>query len=127
MPKAVPERGNPAIPTALALVLPGLGHVVLGRRGAGLTFLASIGGMFVTGLALGGQFFPVGGAPPLAMAAGLAEMGIGLPRFAAAALGFGAGDPSGIGYEYGNGFLIAAGLLNLLAALQAWDVANGDE
>jgi hypothetical protein len=30
-----------------------------------------------------------------------------------------------ITYEYGNAFVIVAGLLNMLVVLDAWDVAEG--
>jgi len=43
----------------------------------------------------------------------------------ASALGFGAGDVRAVTYEYGNAFLIVAGLLNLLVVIDAYDVALG--
>ncbi len=118
------ESPNRVVPAALSLVLPGLGHAFLGRARTGLVFLASIGLLFATGLAMDGEFFPVRGAAPLTLLAGLAEMGMGLPYFLARALGFGAGNPAAPTYEYGYAFLISAGLLNLLVALHASDLAD---
>ena len=40
-------------------------------------------------------------------------------------LGFGRGDVRAVSYEYGNTFLIVAGLLNLLVVIDAYDVAVG--
>ena len=51
--------------------------------------------------------------------------GIGLPYFIASALSFGAGDVRAVTYEYGNAFLIVAGLLNLLVVIDAYDIARG--
>jgi hypothetical protein len=34
-------------------------------------------------------------------------------------------EPSAPTYEYGNAFLIVAGLLNLLVVTDAWDIALG--
>ena len=36
-----------------------------------------------------------------------------------------AGDVRAVTYEYGNAFLIVAGLLNLLVVIDAYDVAMG--
>ena len=55
----------------------------------------------------------------------LADLGIGMPYLAAAALGLGDGRVVAPTYEYGNTFLIAAGLLNLLVVLDAGDIARG--
>ena len=119
------STGNPVIPAALSLVLPGLGHMVLGRVPTGLVFFFSIGLLFASGLAMDGEFFPVREAAPLTLLAGLAEMGIGLPYVVANAAGFGEGSPAAPAYEYGYAFLISAGLLNLLVVLDAWDIAHG--
>jgi hypothetical protein len=50
---------------------------------------------------------------------------MGVPYFIASALSFGAGDVRAVTYEYGNAFLIVAGLLNLLVVIDAFDVARG--
>jgi hypothetical protein len=39
--------------------------------------------------------------------------------------GYGAGDVRAVTYEYGNAFLIVAGLLNLLVVIDAYDIAMG--
>ena len=43
----------------------------------------------------------------------------------ACAVGAGAGRVVAITYEYGNTFLIVAGLLNMLVVLDAFDIAKG--
>ncbi len=48
-----------------------------------------------------------------------------LTYFVASALGYGAGEVRAVTYEYGNAFLIVAGLLNLLVVIDAYDVALG--
>ena len=48
-----------------------------------------------------------------------------LPYFVAKAVGVGAGRVVAITYEYGNTFVIAAGLLNMLVVLDAFDIAKG--
>ena len=106
-------------------VVPGAGHLWLGRRQKGLTFLIALPVMFAIGLALQGRLFPFQLADLLVCLEAIAEMGIGLPNFAASTLGFGAGEVRAVTYEYGNAFLIVAGLLNLLVVIDAYDIARG--
>jgi TM2 domain-containing membrane protein YozV len=105
--------------------IPGAGHLWLGRWSKGLVFLIALPTMFALGLALQGRLFPFDLSEPLAGLAALADLGIGLIYFAAGALGYGAGQVRTVTYEYGNAFLIVAGLLNLLVAIDACDIAMG--
>jgi len=57
--------------------------------------------------------------------AALADLGIGALYFVAWGLGLGAGNVVAPSYEYGNTFLIVAGLLNVLVALDTYDIAVG--
>ena len=108
-----------------AWAIPGAGHLWLGRRNKGLVFLVALPLMFAIGLALRGRIFPFDLADPLVALAALADFGIGLSYFVAAALGYGTGDVRAVTYEYGNAFLIVAGLLNVLVVIDAYDVALG--
>ena len=40
-------------------------------------------------------------------------------------MGYGAGNVIAVTYEYGNTFLIVAGLLNMLVVIDAFDIAMG--
>jgi hypothetical protein len=109
---------------AAALAVPGAGHLWLGRR-KGVVFLVILPAMFAFGLLLQGRIFPVLLTDPLVGLAALADMGIGLPYVIARALGYGAGNVIAVTYEYGNTFLIVAGLLNTLVVIDAFDIAMG--
>ena len=119
------EASNPLLFCGLGLLLPGAGHMALGRRGTGAVFLVSIGLLFVFGIQMEGELFPFEATAPLTLLAGLAEMGAGGLYVAARMLGLGAGNPEAPAYEYGYAFLIVAGLLNMLVVLDAWDIATG--
>ena len=108
-----------------AWIVPGAGHLWLGRRRAGLAFLLSIVGMFVIGVAVDGRLFPFDFTEPLVGLAAGADVGVGIPYFVAVFLGLGGGQVRAVTYEYGNAFIIAAGLLNLLVVVDAYDVAVG--
>jgi hypothetical protein len=122
------ERAQPVSPVlaaALAWLIPGVGHLVLGKRQKGVIFLLAIPAMFVLGLALDGRMFPFDFSQPLAGLAAIAARGVGLPALVAGWLGWGQGVVTAASYEYGNTFVIVSGLLNMLVALDAFDVASG--
>ena len=106
-------------------VIPGAGHVWQGRRVKGLIFLVALPLMFAIGLGIEGRLFPFDFSEPLVGLAALADVGIGLPYFLANGMGFGAGQVRAVTYEYGNAFLIVAGLLNMLVVIDAYDIALG--
>jgi uncharacterized protein DUF6677 len=110
---------------AAAWFLPGAGHLWLGRRQKGIVFLVTLTLMFAFGLWLEGRLFPFEVSQPLVALAAIADIGIGLPYFVAKAFGVGGGRVVAITYEYGNTFVIAAGLLNMLVVLDVFDIAKG--
>ena len=119
------QGANPVLVALAAWIIPGAGHLWSGQRGKGLVFLAALPLMFAIGLALDGRLFPFELHQPLVALAALADVGIGAPYLIAKALGLGGGDVVAVTYEYGNTFVIVAGLLNLLVVCDAWDVASG--
>jgi TM2 domain-containing membrane protein YozV len=105
--------------------IPGAGHLWLGRRGKGLIFMLALPLMFAIGLMIRGRLFPFELSDPLVGLSAIADLGIGAIYFLAGALGYGGGDVRAVTYEYGNAFLIVAGLLNMLVVIDAYDVAMG--
>lgn len=110
---------------ATAWAIPGAGHVWLGQRAKGIMFLAVLTLMFVVGLLAQGRIAPMDFSEPLVGLAALADLGIGAPYFVAKLFSWGGGDVRAVSYEYGNAFLIVAGLLNLLVVLDVYDIALG--
>lgn len=128
MPAATAEGTQSAGLVLLCLAswaIPGAGHLWLGRRTKGVIFLVALPLMFAIGLATGGRLFPFTSAEPLVGLAALADLGVGVTYFIASALGYGEGAVRAVTYEYGNAFLIVAGLLNLLVIIDAYDIAMG--
>jgi hypothetical protein len=108
-----------------AWAIPGAGHLWQGRRLKGLVFLIALPLMFAIGLAIHGRLFPFDMSEPLVGLAAVADLGIGLPYFIANSLNLGGGQVREVTYEYGNAFIIVAGLLNLLVVIDAYDIAVG--
>lgn len=116
---------NPPLLSIAAWLVPGAGHLLQRRLPKGIVFLVAIPAMFAVGLWLNGRLFPVEISQPLVALAAIASVGNGLPYFIAKLMGLGQGVVTAASYEYGNTFLIVAGLLNMLVALDAYDIALG--
>jgi len=124
-PRAAAEPGVIALLVLLAWLIPGSAHLWQGRRQKGLVFLIALPLMFLIGLWLHGRLFPLEMSEPLVFLGAIADRGIGAPYFVARFLDAGAGMVTSPSYEYGNTFLMTAGLLNFLVVLDAFDIAMG--
>lgn len=128
---AGPTQGESAAgaPTYLAALLawliPGAGHLYLGKKLRALVFCLLVLISAAIGVSLDGKLYrPISNQPLSVLGTGGA-MGMGIPYFV---LRWGMdyeGDPVSAGYEYGTAFLLTAGLMNLLLVLDAWDIARG--
>lgn len=119
------ESGAITLVCLVAWAVPGAGHLWLGRRQKGLVFLAALLVLFALGLWLQGRIFPLELSEPLVALAAVANFGLGVPWLLARMLELGGGTVTATTYEYGNCFLIVAGLLNFLVMLDAYDIAVG--
>ncbi len=108
-----------------AWAVPGAGHWWLGRRRTAAILAVTLLLMFATGLAVQGRLFPVLLSDPLVALWALADAGLGAIYVLARMLGLGAGNIRAVTYEYGNAFLVAAGLLNVLVVIDAFDIGMG--
>ena len=122
---ATAEPGTLVLLCLAAWAVPGAAHVWLGRRQKGFVFLLALPTMFLIGLLLHGRIFPLELSEPLVALAAVADLGLGLPWILARMIGAGAGTVTASTYEYGNCFLIVAGLLNFLVTLDAFDIGMG--
>jgi hypothetical protein len=97
-----------------ALLLPGLGHAVLGERRRAGGFFCVVTMAFAAGIGLGGRLpWPRADAPTTLV--GTAATASNVLLFSLTRLaGRGSGDPGSSTYEFGNGFLLTAGTMNLL-------------
>jgi hypothetical protein len=118
---------------AAAWFFPGLGHLLLKRFGRAALMGGAILGCFILGLAMGGHMFDLstgqGSSQLLQVPPMIANIGTGALYIVSWLAGYGfADDPANAAratYEYGNTFLLIAGLLNYLAMLDAFDIAAG--
>lgn len=110
-------------------LIPGAGHFLLGRRGRGAIVFATVLAAFVIGMLLRGPLFHFTAAGDLLsrliQAGGfIGDMAAGLPYFLAVWLGYAPPDIAGHDPDYGSKFLVAAGLLNILGIVDAYEIAT---
>jgi hypothetical protein len=108
-----------------AWLVPGLGHLMLGRKWRALILFASIGVMFVLGLAMQGQFFSTSSGSYLQTLGYYGELCVGLAMPGARFFGYSGGDTFFVSSDFGTAYLVAAGMLNVLAVLDCYDIAMG--
>lgn len=109
----------------LAWLVPGLGHLLLGRRLRAAVFAAVIFVAFVVGIALQGELVLPRPGDPLSYLAAIATLGNGVLFILAEAAGLGHGVVTAPSWEFGNTFLLTAGMMNLLLVLDIHDIAVG--
>jgi hypothetical protein len=120
-----PDRGRLVRVCVAAWLIPGCGHLLLGRKGRALILFASILSMFLLGLAMQGQFFTMQAGAYLRTLGFFGEMCVGVAMPAAMFLGYSGGNGFFPSSDYGTAFLVAAGMLNALTVFDAYDIALG--
>ena len=108
-----------------AWLVPGCGHLMLGRLRRGVIFFLVVLTAIVVGCLLEGNLYRVLPNQPLTILATLGSMGMGTPYFILRFIFGYQGNIVAAGYEYGSAFLLTAGLMNLLLILDAWDIVRG--
>lgn len=110
-----------------AWAVPGSGHLILRKPRRAAVVFGVVLFSFLFGCWLRGHLYVVVPEQPLSRLATLSSMGAGAPYFVARYLVEYSGDILSSTFEYGKAFMLTAGLLNLLAVLDAWDIASGSK
>ena len=130
------EPKQPAAPfgvwapaVGLAWLIPGGGHLLLKRTGRGVLLMLAITGMFLCGLMMRGAMFqPQSGdiLTTLINTGGfIGDVASGILYLLSSWLGYAQPDVAGHVHDYGTKFLVTAGLLNILAMVDAFEIASG--
>jgi len=106
-------------------LVPGLGHVLMKMWGRAAACFLTVGILVILGTAMRGNVFSSSGSDAFDSLGYLADLGTGTFYFVARSLETKGPDVSHAGGDYGTRFLAAAGVLNLLAALHAYEAARG--
>ena len=118
---------------AIAWLIPGVGHLLLGRWGRAALMGGSVWLCFFLGLAMGGHMFDLstgqGSSQLLQIPPMIANLGSGILYIVSWLRDYGFADnpqqAARVTYEYGTTFLLIAGLMNYLTMNDAFDIAVG--
>jgi hypothetical protein len=133
------QQENPAQPAAAdvrrerrawaigiaAWLLPGLGHALQRMWARAVVVFLTVGLLVVAGASLRGNVFSSSSGDVFDTLGYVADLGAGSFYMVARALERDGADVSHSGGDYGTRFLATAGVLNLLAALHAYEAARG--
>jgi hypothetical protein len=114
---------------ALGWLIPGGGHLLLKRRVRGGLILGAVALTFLFGIMLRGIMFEpkTGDLLTTIIYCGgfLGDLSSGIFYLLASWLGYAQPDLAGHMHDYGTKFLVTAGLLNILAMVDAYEIAAG--
>jgi len=124
----VPVKRSAVSPELVLLagwLVPGLGHVLVRKPVRALLLFVSIVAMFAIGLSMHGKVYSPATGDPLDLLGFVGDAGaIGL-WVVAKLSDMGATMLSTAFSDYGSKFIVVAGLLNVMAAVDAQSLANG--
>jgi Family of unknown function (DUF6677) len=126
------ERSSSQPLTAIAVVapavgwlIPGAGHLAQKRWIRGLLLMVCIVAMYILGLAMNGHVYQPNSGEVLDILGFIGDVGAGGLYIVSRALDYGQGMIQHATADYGTKFIIVAGLLNFIAAVDAYHIAIG--
>ncbi|HEX3747975.1 MAG TPA: DUF6677 family protein [Bryobacteraceae bacterium] len=125
--QSLPPVAEWAPALALSWLVPGGGHLLLKRTGRGVLLMSSITVMFVCGLMMRGAMFqPETGdllTTLINVGGFIGDVASGILYLLSQWLGYSQIDMAGAVHDYGTKFLVTAGLLNILAMVDVFEIA----
>jgi len=110
---------------ALGWLVPGAGHLIQKRWGRGLLLMLSVVVMFVLGVLMEGKIYAFNTGDILDMLGFVGDLGAGGLYIVSRALDIGRGAINLATADYGTKYIIVSGLLNIISAVDAYDIAIG--
>ncbi len=106
-------------------LIPGAGHLLLGKWIRASLIFVSILGMYLIGISLAGKIYTPNLGDILDMLGFVGQLGMGLLYAIARLFNLGASSAVNTLADYGTKYLVVAGLLNIISAVDAHSLANG--
>ena len=136
MAEQVVVQKEPSVPfttwapvVLLAWILPGAGHFYLKRTGRAMMLAGAILLTFLFGIMMRGAMFQPDRGDLLTTiiytGGYIADMMSGILYFLTTWLGYDQPEVAGHVHDYGTKFLVAAGLMNVLAMVDAFEIVSG--
>jgi hypothetical protein len=127
---AAPRQASKSEGVALVIgvagwLVPGLGHALQKMWGRAVAIFLTVGVLVLLGAGMRGNLFSSSGNDAFDSLGYIADLGTGTFYLAARSFEKEGADTSHADGDYGTRFLATAGVLNLLAALHAYEAARG--
>ncbi len=122
------HRESPALALLAGIagwLLPGTGHLLLRQWSRALAVFLTVGALAAAGVLLRGRLFTLETGDFFDLLGFFADCGAGVLFYLARQVENGGADVSRAAGDYGTRFFAAAGVLNLLAAVDAYHLASG--
>ena len=114
----------PALVLLVGWLIPGAGHLLVGKYIRAALLFASILGMYLVGLGLQGKIYTTSTGDILDILGLAGDLGSGLLYVVSRVLGLGADSVQVTTADYGTRFIVVAGLLNVIAAVDAHNLRS---
>jgi uncharacterized protein DUF6677 len=122
---AAPNTVMAVVAPAVGWLIPGAGHLVQKRWTRGLLLMISVVAMFALGLLMEGKLYSPNTGDILDVLGFIGDVGAGALYIVSKALDAGTGNIARATADYGTKYLIVAGLLNIISAVDAYHIAIG--
>ncbi|MHB8301752.1 MAG: DUF6677 family protein [Acidobacteriaceae bacterium] len=106
-------------------LVPGLGHLMQGRWIRAILLFVSVTAMFGLGLAMRGKIYAPNSGELLDMLGFIGDLGNGTLYILSSVFGWGQNIVQVVTADYGTKFLVVAGLLNFISAVDAHSLRLG--
>jgi hypothetical protein len=123
-----PDQKREALAVVIGVagwLVPGLGHALQKMWGRAIACFLTVAALVAIGAGMRGNLFTSEGGDAFASLGYVADLGAGTFYFVARLLESNGADVSRSEGDYGTRFLATAGVLNIVAALHAYEAARG--
>ncbi len=122
---AAPLSMMAVVAPAVGWLVPGLGHLIQRRWIRGILLLVCVFAMFFLGLAMQGKVYSPNTADILDILGFIGDIGAGGLYIVSKGMNWGQGAIYRATADYGTKYIIVAGLLNIICAVDAYHIAIG--
>ena len=122
---ALQPAPSPTMVPLAGWLVPGLGHFIQRRYIRGMLLMLAVFIMFFAGLGMQGKVYSFNTGDLLDILGFVGDLGAGLLYFIARSMDWGIGNIHRAVADYGTKYIVVAGLLNVIAAVDAYHIAIG--
>jgi 4-amino-4-deoxy-L-arabinose transferase-like glycosyltransferase len=122
---SVPFTPIAALAPAIGWLIPGAGHLIQKRWTRGLLLMFAVVAMFAFGLAMEGKVYKPNTGDLLDILGFIGDLGSGALYIMGRIFEWGGTNITTANADYGTKYIVVAGLLNIMAAVDAYHIAIG--